>query len=59
MRLKLFRDLDCPDDYVVKDLDGNVVAYLTRTAWGKWKIVGEDVYSLYPDVLVERLEKRR
>lgn len=46
------------DTFVVWD-GGHVVAKLGRTLWGKFKIVGEDVYAKTPEELVARLEARQ
>lgn len=53
--LALVRD---GDGYQVKDTAGGVVARLALTSWGKWKIIGEDVYAKTPEALVERLWRR-
>lgn len=53
--LKAIPNNGCGFDVV--DSDKRLIAIIVE-AWGKYKIVGEDVYAKTVDELVERLEKR-
>lgn len=49
---------ECQDGTVGVWLRGQLVARIARTLWGKFKVVGDDVYGKTVDELVQRIVRQ-